>query len=388
MIFRRSMFAAAIGLAVTTLLPLLVGAMAAQTTALPSEISDRDFWRMIVDLSEPGGTYPYQNFVSNELQYQDVVPALKATTKPGGVYVGVGPEQNFTYAGVLQSKLAFVIDIRRQNMLELLMYKALFDMSPNRADFVSNLFSRPRPAGLDTKTPSAALFAAYENAKADSDLLAKNLQAIKAYMTRHGYQLSSEDLSGIEKVHQAFFQAGPGINYAFGDATPAVGPPREATYTRLMNTTDNTGRNSSFLATEENYLYVREMQRKNLIVPLVGDFAGPAVIRNIGRYLNERKATVSVFYISNVETYLSDPQKQAFYANVTALPVDSSSMFIRHILGNPARGLSWWRPGMSNVSTLAPMSEFIDQIKGGRRPTFQEIVRETKDPAVLVGPSR
>ena len=362
----------------------------AQTAApsLPSEIADKDFWRMIVDFSEPGGTYPYENFVSNELQYQDVVPALKATTKPGGVYIGVGPEQNFTYASVLQSKLAFVIDIRRQNMLELLMYKALFDMSPSRADFVSNLFSRVRPAGLDTKTTSAALFAAYESAKVDADLLVKNLQAIKAFMTRHGYQLSSEDLSSIEKVYQVFSRGGPGINYAFASPTPPGGPPPEATYSRLMNTTDATGRNSSFLATEENYLYVREMQRKNLIVPLVGDFAGPAVIRNVGRYLNERKATVSVFYISNVETYLSDPQKQAFYANVSTLPVDSSSMFIRHILGNPARGLSWWRPGMTNVSTVAPMVEFIDQVNGGRSPTFQEIVRETKDPVVLGGISR
>lgn len=362
----------------------------AQTAApgLPSEISDKDFWQMIVNLSEPGGTYPYENFVSNELQYQDVIPALKSTTKPGGVFIGVGPEQNFTYAEVLQSKLAFVIDIRRQNMLELLMYKALFDMSPNRADFVSNLFSRVRPTGLDTKTTSAAVFAAYESAKVDPDLLAKNLQTIKAYMTKHGYQLSAEDVSAIEKVYQAFSRGGPGINYAFGNSTPQAGPPGEATYARLMNTTDITGRNSSFLATEENYLYVREMQRKNLIVPLVGDFAGPAVIRNVGRYLTEHKATVSVFYISNVETYLDDTQKQAFYANVATLPVDSSSMFIRHILGNPARGLTWWKQGMTNVSTVAPMDEFITQIKGGRRPTFQEIVRETKDPVVLGGLSR
>jgi hypothetical protein len=112
------------------------------------------------------------------------------------------------------------------------------------------------------------------------------------------------------------------------------------------------------------------------------------VIRNIGRYLKERNATVGVFYISNVETYLDESQKQAFYANVATLPVDSSSMFIRFILGNPALGLPWWRPGMSNVSTVAPMSEFISQIKSGRRPTFQEIVRETKDPAVLSGLSR
>ena len=175
MIFRRPAFAALMIITITTLLPILVGAMAVQSTGLPSEISDKDFWRMIVDFSERGGDFSNENFVSNELQYQDVVPALKVTTKPGGVYIGVGPEQNFTYASVLQSKLAFVIDIRRQNMLELLMYKALFDMSANRADFVSNLFSRVRPAGLDTKMTPAALFAAYENAKVDPDLLAKNL---------------------------------------------------------------------------------------------------------------------------------------------------------------------------------------------------------------------
>jgi hypothetical protein len=365
----------------------LTGFAQTAAPALPAEISDKDFWRMIVDFSEQGGDFSNENFVSNEAQYQDVVPALKVTTKPGGVYIGVGPEQNFTYASLLQSKLAFVIDIRRQNMLELLMYKALFDMSPSRADFVSNLFSRTRPAGLDTKTTPAALFAAVDSAKADPDLLTKNLQAIKGYMTGHGYQLSNEDVTTMEKVYQAFFRLGTRITYDSGNA-PGVGGRGFANYSRLMNTADITGRNSSFLANEENYLYVREMQRKNLIVPLVGDFAGPAVIRNVARYLTERKATVGVFYISNVETYLDDTKKQAFYANVTTLPVDGSSMFIRHILGNPARGLSWWRPGMTNVSTVAPMAEFINQIKAGRRPTFEEIVRETKDPVVLGGLSR
>ena len=153
MVCRRSLFGIAI---VAVLVSTIVGATPVQTPTLPSEISDKDFWRMIVDLSERGGDFSNENFVSNELQYQDVVPALKATTKPGGVYIGVGPEQNFTYASVLQSKLAFVIDIRRQNMLELLIYKALFEISPNRIDFVSNLFSRVRPAGLDTKTIRAA----------------------------------------------------------------------------------------------------------------------------------------------------------------------------------------------------------------------------------------
>jgi hypothetical protein len=389
MTFRKSLFGAAIIVAVATLVPMMVPGMAVQAPALPSQISDKDFWRMIVDLSEPGGSYPYENFVSNELQVQDVVPALKVTMKPGGVYMGVGPEQNFTYVEVLQSKLAFVIDIRRQNMLEMLLYKALFELSPDRVDFVGRLFSRVRPAGLDTKTSPADLFRAYSNAKADADLYAQNLQAIKASMTKHGYELSADDLSKIEHVYDVFYRGGPGINYAF--ASPSTPPNLAGSpgYARMMNTTDAAGRNSAFLANEENYQYVREMQRKNLIVPLVGDFAGPAAIRNVARYLKERNSTVAVFYISNVETYLDDSQRQVFYDNVAALPVDSSSMFIRHILGNPARlNLSWWKPGMSNVSTVAPMSDLIRAVQSGRRPTMQEIIRDTKDPVVLGGLSR
>ena len=134
MTFRRSLSTATIIVAVVSLLTTAVGAKAAQAPRLPSEISDADFWRMIVELSEPGVSYPYENFVSNELQVQDVIPALKVTTKLGGVYIGVGPEQNFTYVAALQSQLAFVIDIRRQNMLELLMYKALFECRHHCAD--------------------------------------------------------------------------------------------------------------------------------------------------------------------------------------------------------------------------------------------------------------
>ena len=206
-------------------------------------------------------------------------------------------------------------------------------------------------------------------------------------MTKHGYPLTTEDLSKIDYVYNVFYRGGPGITYEFASPSPGslVNP---SSYTQIMTRTDPSGKNNAFLASEENYQYVREMQRKNLIVPLVGDFAGPSVIRNVGRYLKERNATVGVFYISNVETYLSDPQRHAFYANVATLPVDSSSTFIRFILGNPARALPWWRPGMSNVSTIAPMSAFIDAVKSGARPTMQQLIRDTKDPAVLGGLSR
>ena len=134
---------------------------------------------------------------------------------------------------------------------------------------------------------------------------------------------------------------------------------------------------------------MREMQRKNLIIPLVGDFAGPKVIRNIGKYVKDRRSTVSVFYISNVESYLDENQKQVFYQNIAALPTDSTGTLLRHVLGNPARALlPWWRPGMTNVSTIATMNDLIEMVKAGKRPTFEEQVRATKDFVVLAGLSR
>jgi hypothetical protein len=77
----------------------------------------------------------------------------------------------------LQSKMGFIIDIRRQNMLEILMLKSLFELSPDRADFVANLFSRRRPAGLDANTSGKALMAAF--AAAPSEGLTKNVQSVK-----------------------------------------------------------------------------------------------------------------------------------------------------------------------------------------------------------------
>src|SRR5215813_9537478 len=110
---------------------------------LPERLSDIEFWNLITGFSEPGGYFRSDNFVSNESAFQRVIPALKKRIKPGGVYVGVGPDQNFTYVAAFGPRLAFIVDIRRQNMLLHLMYKALFELSSNRTEFLSKLFSRP-----------------------------------------------------------------------------------------------------------------------------------------------------------------------------------------------------------------------------------------------------
>src|SRR3989441_12393886 len=81
---------------------------------LPPQLSDEAFWHLITDYSEAGGFFRFDNFISNEALFQHVLGRLKETTKPGGVYLGVGPDQNFTYIVALRPRIAFIVDIRRQ----------------------------------------------------------------------------------------------------------------------------------------------------------------------------------------------------------------------------------------------------------------------------------
>ena len=135
---------------VTLLLALSVFTSRA-AEGVPSQISDVEYWKMISEFSEPNGYFQYNIVTSNETSYQYVLPELMKTARSGGAYLGVGPEQNFTYIAALQPKIAFIIDIRRDMMLEHLMYKTVFEMSENRIDFVSKTVFKETACGVDSR---------------------------------------------------------------------------------------------------------------------------------------------------------------------------------------------------------------------------------------------
>jgi hypothetical protein len=293
---------------------------------LPAQYSDAEFWKLVTDFSERGGAFPYENFVSNERNYQVVLPDVTRRIQPGGVYLGVAPEQNFTYIAAVRPKVAFIFDIRRQNLIELLMYKALFEMSPDRIEFASRLFSRRVPMVTGPAVPAPELLNALNAARPDAQLYAETLQGIRTRLVRqHQFALSDDDLGKIEYIFKVFYQGGPRMDYAYASASPNASVP---SFHNLMVATDGRGKNWSFLANDENYRLIRTMQQKNLILPIVGDFAGPKAIKAVAQYLKEHKASVSVFYISNVEDYLSGVWP-SYLSNLAALPVDDAGLFIR-----------------------------------------------------------
>jgi hypothetical protein len=217
---RRSLFS------FTTLLVAL-GFLAAPAVAqIPARLSDQEFWKMASEFSEPDGTYHSENLVSNEIRFQQIVPALISKVKPGGVYVGVGPEQNFTYISAVRPGMVFIVDIRRGNLDLHLIYKAIFEMSADRAEFVSRLFSRARPAGLSAASTATEIFAAFRKVPSSQTLYNQNLKDIKNHLiTKHGFKLSDVDLKGIDFVYGNFFKSGPEIRYEFtGGGSPGGVP--------------------------------------------------------------------------------------------------------------------------------------------------------------------
>jgi hypothetical protein len=404
-----------ITIASLTVLLFLVPTFRAIET-LPAQLSDSEFWGLIAESSEDGGTFLSENFLSNERGFQYVIPPLLQTIQSGGVYMGVGPEQNFTYMSAFHPKIAFVVDIRRQNMIEHLLYKAVFEMSPNRAEFMSRLFSRRAPAELNADSSVDELFSAFAALPMDPEYHQNNLQSVKDLLWKqHKFGLTVEDEASLEHVYDAIVKAGTTLGYSVSDPNLAgrvittrifdattgisdvtvdlanqyrilripgspndpevlVSPPRYTistfpTYADLMTTTDGSGVRRSYLASEVNYKIVREMQQKNLIVPLVGDFAGPKAIRAVGKYLSDHDATVSLFYLSNVEQYLTPTEKlKRFYENVATLPLNSSSSFIRSA---QATGL---QPGIVQ-SYSSPVRDVLDAVIEDRAQTFNDILR-------------
>jgi len=311
--------------------------------SLPSRLSDQEFWKLSSESSEPNGYFRSDNLLSNETGFQYVIPDLIRTTKPGRVYMGVGPEQNFTYIVATKPSMVFIVDVRRGNFDLQLMYKALFELSADRAEFVSRLFCKKRPDGLDARSTATEIFGKFWNVETgERALFVENLAAVTDDLSKkHGFSLSPDDLRGIGQVYDAFYQFGPRIQYS---STGSFGAAFQPNFSDLMTGTDLAGMARSFLATEENFRFMKDLESRNVLVPVVGNFAGPKAIRAVGHYLKEKGATVSAFYLSNVEQYLrQDGIWNDFCANVATLPLDDSSTFIRSVrrTGDAAPGFGF-----------------------------------------------
>ena len=341
--------------------------------ATPPSIDDAAFWSLVSRMSEgagqfrPTGGYVSDNLVSNERSFQQPMSRLTPT---GDVYIGVGPEQNFSYIAQLEPSIAFIVDVRRDNLLLHLLFKALFDQAATRVEYLSLLVGRATPPGIDgwRDAPIDRIVGQIDRAPRVKDLDALRTRVAEA-VKRSGVALSADDLATVARFHQRFID--DGLDLQFNSAGRA---PREyyPTYRDLLRETDAEGRQANYLASDEAFQYVRDLQQRGLVIPVVGDLSGPTTLAAVGRLIAARRETLSALYASNVEFYLyGQGTFPRFAGNLRQIPHDNRSVIIRSVFG---RYLGIGRPADVSTSQLDSVSDLLDAFGGGRLRSYGELV--------------
>jgi hypothetical protein len=375
MTIRRTL---ALTCAVLLLLALPGWGVDARRPTLPDRLDDPTFWRLFTELSESGGTFRSENLVSNERAFPAVLPEVARRTSRGAAYIGVGPEQNFSYLAALRPRIAFIVDIRRQNAILHLLYKAIFELSPTRAEFLSRLFSRPRPRHLGPHSTPRDLMEAFAAGTPSADLHAVQLDEVRALLTtHHRWPVSDADLTGLSYVYAAFFDAGPDIRYSTRSFRRGRPFPN---FAELMTSVDSRGAFGSFLATEASYRAVRDLQQRNLVIPVVGDFLGPHALVAVGAYLRDHGLTVAAFYASNVEMYLfRNDNWKTFYRSLGELPITTDSVLVRSVFRGFGPGFSPAVPGAPGAGLgeqlrLDPIGTLVAAVRRGSVTGYPDLI--------------
>ena len=341
----------------------------------PAE-SAQEFARLVATLSEPGGYFDTDNLISNERSYLHVIGGLERRGVRGGAYIGVGPDQNFSYIARIRPEIAFLIDIRRDNLLQHLMFKALFARANDRAEYLALLLGRPVPpqAARRAELPLAAVVAGVDSSPPTPASVTAAHAAVRAELAGLGVSLSAEDFSTIVRFHQAFIDGGLDLRFRSHGRLPR---PYYPTLRDLVLERDLDGRLASYLAREEDFQFVKDLQRRNRIIPVVGDLSGPRALAAIGSEVRRRGWRVSALYASNVEDYLlRDGTFDRYARTVAALPRDRRSVIIRSYFGTgPGGPHPDALPGHASVQLLQRIDDFVAESSSGNGyGSYRELV--------------
>lgn len=340
-------------------------------------LSDSSFASLIARISEPAGYFDSDNLISNESSYLHVLGAMRRIGVTGGAYVGVGPDQNFSYIAQARPRIAFIIDIRRDNLLQHLWFKALFEMARNRAEYLALLTGRPVPNDLAKwNRRSIGEITEYIGRSApDPDQFETTRAIVRNKVRGYGIPITAAELETIAHIQQAFFDAGLELRFTSLGRSPR---PYYPTLRTLLLEHDLSGKQLSYLATEDGFQYVKSLERRNLVVPVVGNLAGDHALREIGRVLGERGEKLSVLYVSNVEFYLMrEGSFDAFASTVRALPHDARSVIIRSYFGGGFYGSHPQSvPGYFSTQLLQTVDSFVAEAGRGGYASYFDLVNK------------
>ncbi len=222
------------------------------------------------DANQNLGDHHY--IITNEDRHDLYIPAIRDL---GGVYLGVGSNQNYEMIGWAKPTFAVLIDFDQMVVDIHKLYKVAFEHAESPDQFIEFWSS------------------------GQSDRLRQFVRA------------AFPDDRQFLAVMKARRYAGQRI------------------YKKLQRTQRRHKRQklASYLTDAGQYGDVRRQVQTGHVIAIRGDFTGTKTMRALGDLLKKHRQTVRVFYISNCEQYFKYDSN--FRHNINSLPVDTASLILR-----------------------------------------------------------
>jgi hypothetical protein len=212
-----------------------------------------------------------------------------------------------------------------------LMFKALFQRSSNRLEYLSRWMGRVPPAGVRAWDGASidSVLALVDSLPVDSSL--SETDSLLAAVRRFGVPLEATDSETIRRFHGTFIREGLDLRFTSTGRSPRFFYP---TLRELILQRDLQGNRANYLATEAAWRFLKDLQARDRVIPVVGDLAGTRAFPAVGREVAARGERVSALYVSNVEMYIwRDGTFRNFASNAARFPRRENSVIIRSFFG-------------------------------------------------------
>jgi hypothetical protein len=154
---------------------------------------------------------------------------------------------------------------------------------------------------------------------------------IEILENKYKFTLDDRDTSEIREVMNAFYRFHLNIRYSINARM------RFPTFAEVLTARDLEGNMSCVFNSDEDYAFIRDLQMKNLIIPVTGDVSERHALRSIGDFMKQYRLKLSAYYVSNFEEYVIKSYRtwEGWISNVKNLPINDKSVIIRwtHELG-------------------------------------------------------
>ncbi|RLT14098.1 MAG: hypothetical protein DWI24_03455 [Planctomycetota bacterium] len=335
---------------------------------LAGQESSNTFGARIQALDGPAtGPASADNLMTNEDSIASVVDQIAKEVPPRQVYLGVGPDQNYTLMAHARPENCYVIDFRKKNQLLHLFHKALVEISTSRIQYLENFWAREISEEIRKKGQTMDFIESFKNQSVDPQKLDLIKQQVKSVCS--GWNLlNKSELDEISTLQSRLAGQGPDARFLALKMYPTIGS--------LITMKSRAGQPAHWLAQENYYSVLRTMQLENRILPINGDWSDEKGFARIVKRIEQDRQKVGLIYLSDVEFFLIRQGLFGKYVkNLMKLPLHADARIIRTStkeIGHPERAI-----GLSSTTIVRPLRKFLEQASHGMIKRWEDLFEIT-----------